>query len=147
MNHVQLAGNLTADPEEKALKNSDNTLTRFSIAVNEVWYDRDDKKQEKVHFINCIAWGNVGESFSKFHRKGDPVLVWGKLSQNRWETDDGEKRSALEVQVAGWTFVKPYEDNGEKRGGRGSRRDDRSERGRRDRDEEDTPEEAEDPRF
>lgn len=113
MNSVQLIGNLTSTPETKPVGQS--SVCDFSIAINEVWYDAQKVKQEKVHFINCQAWAGMGENIAKYFVKGQKIAVTGALRQDRWEKD-GVKHSKLFVRVDGFDFCggKPGEKGQEK---------------------------------
>ncbi len=99
INTVTVSGNLTAEPEGKALAN-DNYMCRFAIAHN----DREKKGDEWVevaHFFDCLAWGKMAKIFAEQAGKGDPVVVSGTLKQERWEKD-GEKHQRIRLHVTGW---------------------------------------------
>lgn len=98
MNLVCLYGNLAADPELKTVAQQ-YTLCNFSIAVNE-----RTKKETKVHFFQCSAWGKTAENIAKYFTKGKPILVEGQLEQQQWEGKEG-KRSKVVVKVRNFTFV------------------------------------------
>lgn len=157
LNEVRLIGNLTRDPEIKALEKSDSCLVTFGLAMNRVWYNKQDEKQEEVCFVDCIAWGKTGESFEKYHKKGDAVYVSGRLQWRQWEDKQGNKRSGLELVVEDFIIIKPWEDNGNDRGsGKSNRGSNRGEgrgesrapsRGSRRNDDEDGLEEGRDPSF
>src|SRR5690606_16317815 len=53
--------------------------------------------QEQTSFFNVVAWGTTGENAAATFTKGDRVIVVGRLEQRSWETQDGEKRSVIEV--------------------------------------------------
>jgi single-strand DNA-binding protein len=104
-NKVVLMGNLTRDPETRST-NSGQSVTNFSVAVNETWTGKDGSKQERTAFIECDAWAGRGETIAKYLHKGDPILVEGSLRQDNWEDKEtGKKRSALRVSVSGFSFV------------------------------------------
>lgn len=86
LNKVTLIGNLTRDPELKSLP-SGNSVCSFSLATNEVYYDKDKKKQEKVEFHNCVAWGKTAENIAQYMSKGSQLLIEGKLQTRKWEKD------------------------------------------------------------
>ncbi len=89
-----LLGRLTSDPEVKALPN-DNSVANFSIAVNE--YQGKDKP-ELTFFADCTLFGNRTKGLRDYAKKGDQILVEGKLRKDSWEKD-GEKRSKVYVLV------------------------------------------------
>ncbi len=104
MNHVAIKGNLTRDPELKYTP-SGAAVAGLSVAVNEVWYNDKKEKQERTHFIGCVAWGNLAENIAKFFTKGMPILIEGSLSQESWEDkESGKKREKTRVKVSGFDF-------------------------------------------
>ena len=95
LNKVHLIGNLTRDPEKKALP-SGMSVTSFSIAVNEVYYDKDKKKQERVEYLNIVAFGKIADNVAQYMKKGSQVYVDGKIQTRSWEKD-GEKKYRTEI--------------------------------------------------
>jgi single-strand DNA-binding protein len=91
-NRVVLAGNLVRDPELR-FTNNGVPVCSFSIAVNRV----RSKQSEAVDFFNVSAWRELGESVANYKKKGDPILVEGRLQYRTWEAQDGAKRSAVDV--------------------------------------------------
>lgn len=104
MNYTAQKGNLTRDPELKYLP-SGAAVCELNIAVNEVWYNDAKEKQERVHFLGCIAYGKLGENIAKFFGKGMPILVEGSLTQESWEDKEtGKKREKTRIKVSGFDF-------------------------------------------
>lgn len=97
MNRVTLVGRITQDAELKETRNG-NQLATFAVAVSERMRNSDGEWDEKTHFFDCVRFGNV-ERLVGFLQKGTKVGVDGRLSQNRWETQDGQKRSTVQVIV------------------------------------------------
>ena len=96
-NKVILIGNLTRDPELTYLP-SGTALAKFGIAMNESYTDKQSgEKKEDVCFVDITAWARTAEVCNEYLKKGNPVFIDGKLTFNSWETDDGQKRSKLEV--------------------------------------------------
>jgi single-strand DNA-binding protein len=95
-NNVTLVGNLTRDPELRFTP-SGQPLANFGLAVNRRWQNRQGEWQEDTSFFNVVVWGDHGENASDSLGKGDRVIVTGRLDQRSWETDQGEKRSVIEV--------------------------------------------------
>mgnify|MGYP004456298169 CR=1 FL=1 len=102
-NSVTLIGNLTRDPELRYTK-SGAAVAAFSIALNEVWM-QNDQKQERVSYIDCQAWAKTAETVAHYFNKGNPIMVDGNLRQERWETEDGHKRSKVIVNVSRVHFL------------------------------------------
>jgi len=91
-----LYGNLTRDPELRYTA-SGASVASFCVAQNEVWKTPSGEKKEHVNFIDVEVWGKAGEAVAKYITKGSPILVEGRLRQDRWETETGDKRSKIKV--------------------------------------------------
>lgn len=120
-NRIVLVGNLTRDPELSYLP-SNTAVCKFGIATNRRWKDREGNDREETCFVDCVLFGRGGEVFSKYMNKGNQALVEGRLSLNRWETPDGQKRSKHEVFVENFTFLGGGRGEGGGSGGGGARR-------------------------
>jgi single-strand DNA-binding protein len=104
MNHVAIIGNIVRDIELKYTP-SGAAVAEFSVAVNEVWYNDAKEKQERTHFIGCVAWGKTGENIAKYFSKGQRIAVEGALNQDTWEDkESGKKREKTKVKVLGFDF-------------------------------------------
>lgn len=93
---VTIIGNVTADPELTYTQSGQGRLT-FSVAVNHVWYDQSDVKQEKVSFHNVVAWRYLAEHAARTVEKGIGVIVHGRLEQRSYDDKEGNKRSITEL--------------------------------------------------
>ena len=96
INKVILFGNLTRDPELKALPSGTN-VTSFSIATNRVWKDKDGNKQESADFHNIVVFGRQAETVAQNLKKGSSAYVEGRLQTRSWEGEDGKKNYRTEV--------------------------------------------------
>ncbi len=103
-NKVILMGNLTRDVEVRTTA-SGQSVANFSLAVSRSWRGQDGQQQDQTSFINCVAWGKVGEIIAQYVKKGAPLLVSGRLDQRSYEDKDGNKRQAVEVVVEDFNFV------------------------------------------
>lgn len=103
-NRIVLMGNLTRDPKITYTP-ANVAVCKFGLATNRKWKDRDGNAREEVCFVECVLFGNGGESFAKYMAKGRSVLVEGRLTLNQWTTPEGDKRSKHEVFVDNFTFV------------------------------------------
>ncbi len=99
-NRVILAGNLSRDPEIK-FTNDGVPVTSFGLAVNRV----RSKKEGAVDFFDVTAWRELGEAVANHKRKGDPVLVEGRLQYRAWEAQDGSRRSKVDVVADSVQFL------------------------------------------
>lgn len=115
-NKVIIMGNLTRDPEVKALP-SGNSAARLSVAVNRQFSDKDGNKREEVTFVEVDAFGKQAEVIGKFFSKGKPILVEGRLKLDQWEDKKtGEKKSRLGVVLENFSFVGGDRDKGDRDG-------------------------------
>ncbi len=95
LNKAMIYGNLTRDPEMKALP-SGIQVTSFSLATNRVYVDRDGKKQEQVDYHNVVFFGKQAETTAKYLKKGGGVYVEGRMQTRSWEKD-GVKQYRTEI--------------------------------------------------
>ena len=100
-----IAGNITRDPELRTTP-SGSSVCSFSVAVNRVYRDASGEQKEDVSFIDCSAWGKLGEMISQYAKKGTGVLISGRLSQRSWEDKETkQKRSRVEIIVEDFNFT------------------------------------------
>ena len=95
MNTVQILGNLTRDPEVRYTQ-SGKAVATFNVAASNTFTSSDGETKEQTAFINCVAWGALGESVGNL-RKGNRAFVEGRLQTRSYETADGQKRYVTEV--------------------------------------------------
>ncbi len=95
INKTLVYGNLTRDPEMKALPSGQN-VTSMSIATNRTWNDKDGKKQEEVEYHNIVVFGKQAENCAKYLTKGSGAYVEGRLQTRSWEKD-GVKMYRTEI--------------------------------------------------
>lgn len=97
LNKVMLYGNLTRDPELKALPSGMNVAS-FSIATNRVYRDRDGNKQEQTDFHNIVVFGRQADTVAQYLKKGASAFVEGRLQTRSWDDKtSGEKKYRTEV--------------------------------------------------
>jgi single-strand DNA-binding protein len=102
LNKVTLYGNLTRDPEVKALP-SGQQVANFSIATNRTYKDKNGQKQEQVEYHNVVAFGRTAEVIGQYVKKGRPLFVEGRLQTRSWETE-GKKNYRTEIIVENFQF-------------------------------------------
>lgn len=96
MNSVQILGNLARDPEVRYTKTGRPVAT-FTVAASNTYVDATTgETKEQVAFVNCVAWGKMGEAVGAL-RKGNRCFVEGRLNTRSYETQDGQKRYVTEV--------------------------------------------------
>ena len=92
-----IVGNLTRDPEIRYTRDGQAT-TSLSVAVNRRWQDRTTKEwEESTSFFDVVCWRDLAENVALSLTKGARVVVTGRLEQRSWESDEGEKRSKVEI--------------------------------------------------
>jgi len=96
-NTLTLVGNLTRDPEMRFTPNGAGQAI-LGLAVSRRYQDRNNEWQEETGFYNIVCWGDLAENVQSL-AKGTRVIVNGRLRQRSWETENGDKRSVVEVQA------------------------------------------------
>ena len=95
--NVTVVGNLTRDPELRFTP-AGAPVTTFGVAVNRRWQNRDNQQwEESTSFFNVTCWRDLAQNVSESLEKGARVVVTGRLEQRSWETQDGERRSVVEI--------------------------------------------------
>lgn len=95
LNKAMIFGNLTRDPEMKALP-SGMQVCSFSLATNRVYNDRDGNRQESTDYHNISVFGKQAENCAKYLTKGSSAYVEGRLQTRSWEAD-GVKQYRTEI--------------------------------------------------
>ena len=96
INKCIFIGHLGADAEVKFLDGG-IAVANFSIACTEKWTDKQNQKQEKTEWINCVAWKGLAEVAEKYFKKGMHLYVEGKYTTEEY-TKDNEKRYATKIK-------------------------------------------------
>ena len=112
INKAILIGNLTRDPEKRALPNG-TVVTSLSLATNRVWKDREGNKQESTDYHNVVVFGRPAETAAQYLKKGQSVYVEGRIQTRSWDDKDGSKKYRTEIVADSVQF-------GAKSGGAGS---------------------------
>jgi single-strand DNA-binding protein len=110
LNRVFLVGRLTKDPEIRQTTNG-TPVTNFTIAVNRRYKNAAGEWKDETTFVGIVAWQKLAELCKQYLAKGRAVLVEGKLQTHSWETEDGQKRTLIEVRADRIEFL----DRGETR--------------------------------
>ncbi len=84
LNKAILIGNLTRDPELKAIA-SGNKVCSFSIATNRTYKDSNGVRQEKTDYHNIVVWGKTAENVATYMKKGSQILVEGRMETRSWD--------------------------------------------------------------
>jgi len=105
LNKVFIMGNLTRDPELRYVP-SGTAVATFTVAVNRVYTSQAGEKKEEVSFIKVVVWGRRAEVCGEYLSKGSPVFVEGRIQSRSWESQDGQKRSTVEVIADNVQFLR-----------------------------------------
>jgi len=95
-NSVLLIGLLGADPEFKTLENG-RQMTKFSLATNDFYSNKNGDKIENTQWHNIVAWGKTAENMGKLLKKGKKVVIRGKLDYHQYEGKDGTTRYFTQI--------------------------------------------------
>lgn len=113
LNRATLIGNLTRDPETRALP-SGAKVCSFSVATNRVWKDQQTgQKKEATDYHNVVVFGRQADNCAVYLKKGQSVLVEGRIQTRSWDSPDGKKNYRTEIVADTVQF-------GPKAGGAGS---------------------------
>lgn len=96
-NNVSIVGNMTRDPELRFTGGGQPTAS-FGVAVNRRWQNRQtNAMEEATSFFDVVCWGSLAENVAQSLGRGTRVVVTGRLDQRSWETQEGDKRSKIEI--------------------------------------------------
>lgn len=107
INRVEFSGNLAADATQREAGSTN--VTSFRIAVNP--QKRKGKEEGETMWFGCSLWGERGSALLPYLKKGQRVIVFGRLSQNSY-TKDGETRTSFDINVDSIDFVNTTGTNG-----------------------------------
>ncbi len=99
LNLVVLMGNLGANPEIRTTPNGVK-VARMRLAVNDIWTNRSSgQKEQRTHWVDLNAWDRLAVTAERFLTKGSKIAIRGSLEYREWTSQEGMKRSKLEVRV------------------------------------------------
>lgn len=102
LNQVVIAGRLTSDPVVEETENG-KKVSSITVAV-----PRSNKNVDGTYdtdFIRCTLWGGIAENTCEYCKKGDIVGVKGRIQTSSYETEDGNKKYAMEVVAEKISFL------------------------------------------
>ena len=103
-NKMIAMGNLTRDPKLRTIPGGAQVCD-LSLATNRSFNSANGEKREETCFIDCRAYGRTAETLNQYAKKGNPLLVEGRLQYDTWEGKDGVKRSKHRVFVERFQFL------------------------------------------
>ena len=99
MNQAIICGRLVKDPEIRYTNGEEaKAVAKYTIAV-------DRTKDKEADFISCVAFGKSAEFAEKYFRKGQRVLVSGRIQTNSYTNKDGQKVYTTDVLIATQEFA------------------------------------------
>lgn len=111
VNSATLIGRVTKTPELKVTPGG-TPVTKFSLATNHTYKDKNGDKKEMAQFHNCVAWGKTAEVINQYVTKGQELYVCGRIEYRSWDKQDGTKGYMTEIIVDQFQFgAKPKTDS------------------------------------
>ena len=105
LNKVLLLGNLTRDPELRYTPKG-TAVADIGVAINRVWNNEQNQRQEETTFVDITLWGRQAEIAQQYLTKGRGVFIEGRLQMDTWEDKaSGQKRSKLKVVAESLQFM------------------------------------------
>ncbi len=96
LNRAIIIGNLTRDPELRSLPSGQKVVS-FSVATDRVWNDKTGARQQATEYHNIVVFGRQAETSAQYLRKGQNVLVEGRIQNRSWDAQDGTKKYRTEI--------------------------------------------------
>ena len=104
-NRAILIGNLTRDPELRYTEKG-KVVCQVSLAMNNKYTTAGGEQREEVTFVEVQVWGKQAESLQRYKKKGEQILVEGRLKQEQWQDKQtGQNRSKLFIRADKVTFI------------------------------------------
>ena len=94
-----LIGRITRDPELNFAAGKGTAICKFNLAVSRPF------KKDETDFINCTAFGKIGETIAQYLIKGSPIAIVGNIRTGSYEAKDGTKRYTTDVIVESFDFI------------------------------------------
>lgn len=110
-----IVGNLGRDVETRQV--GDVTVASFSVAVSEKYKTKSGEQKEDTTWFNVTLWRGLADVAAKYLKKGDAVLIEGKIKTRDYEDKDGNKRQAWDLVGDNMVMLGSKSDGGQKNGG------------------------------
>ena len=114
-NRVILMGNLTRDPELRYIPNG-SAVANLRLAINRTYKTPTGENKDEVTYVTVVVWGKLAETCAEYLGKGRSFFVEGRLESRQWDTEDGQKRSIMEVVADRVQFLDRKRTEGENSG-------------------------------
>ena len=100
MNEATLIGYVGSDPECRALQSGDD-VANFTLATNEKYTDSNGEARESTEWHRIVAFKGLAGVIRDYVKKGQPVLVRGKIRTRQWDDQEGARRVSREIVLVG----------------------------------------------
>ena len=97
-NQVTLIGNLGTEVDFKSFE-SERRRAKISMATNQFYKNKDGELVKETQWHNVIAWGKLADTMNKILKKGDQIMVQGKLIYRNYEKDSGQTQYVTEIII------------------------------------------------
>ncbi len=97
-NQITVVGNLTREPELRYTPTG-AAVVKIGVAVNRFYTNRNGEKVEQTDFFTVNAWRQLAENIAETCKVGQRVIVSGRLQSRTWETEEGQKRTVVEIEA------------------------------------------------
>jgi single-strand DNA-binding protein len=97
-NQITVVGNITREPELRYTPTG-AAVVKVGIAVNRFYTNRNGEKIEQTDFFTVNAWRQLAENIAETCKVGTRIIVSGRLQSRTWETEDGHKRTMIEIEA------------------------------------------------
>ena len=112
LNKVMIIGNLGRDPEMRYTP-SGKPVTTFSVATSRTWNTSEGEKREETEWFNIVAWSSLAEICKQYLTKGQQVYIEGRLETRRWDDQEGNKHTSVEIVANEMIILSERRDTGE----------------------------------
>jgi single-strand DNA-binding protein len=96
LNKVMIIGHLGRDPEMRYTP-SGKPVTTFTVATSRLWKSADGEQHSETEWFNVVAWGSLAERCKNYLSKSQQVYVEGRLQTRRWDDNEGNKHTSIEI--------------------------------------------------
>ena len=107
INSLVVQGNIVKEPETVTTPNG-NVVSKFPIAINRFYKDKDGNTQKEVGYFDIEAWGDLSKWLNENNRKkGDEIRIVGRMKQNHWKDETGKSHSSVSIVAEHIDLIKP----------------------------------------
>jgi single-strand DNA-binding protein len=105
VNKVILVGYLGSDPDLKVSTNTGKAIVSFSVATNSVFKNKLGEDIKSTDWHKVVTWGKQAENCKDYLKKGSKIYLEGRIKNNIWENDQGQKQYSYEIMAKNIRFL------------------------------------------